>query len=577
MSTDNNIRIYYNGNILTVDDRFSTCTAMATQGDRILAMGSDAELLALKDRAVASYDLYGRTVMPGLNDMHAHMDREGLKTVYPSLAGAKSIEDILARIAELVKAAKPGEWIVTMPIGNPPSYWTPQDELKEKRWPTRWDLDQVSPNNPVYIRPIWGFWRHALPITSIANSRALEVCGINRNTPSPAPSVVIEKDSNGEPTGIFNEDTYMSVVEMTLMRPAGGFTHKDRVAALGRAMDAYVSFGTTSVYEEHGAAGELIAAYRTLRESGPLTVRANLLFSPSWSTVPGADPERLLGSWGAWLGGRGLGDNYLRTSGLYALLEAEGDGGPRSPLENSLRASANPYTGWAGFHYDAGLPRDQLKKVLIAAARNDIRGVALTADVLDIYEEVNRVVPIRDKRWVIGHVSLLTKDEIARMRDLGIVTSTHTNRYIWRTGQKTLNQVGAANEDTISPLANMKEAGVRFCLATDNVPVSLFYPVWQSVARKDRVTGNVIAPSQKISRQDALRAATINGAYLTFEEKEKGSLEVGKLADFVCLNANPMSVAEDDLKELKAEFTVVGGRTVYGDPSLSSAKAEAAQ
>lgn len=325
MSTDNNIRIYYNGNILTVDDRFSTCTAMATQGDRILAMGSDAELLALKDRAVASYDLYGRTVMPGLNDMHAHMDREGLKTVYPSLAGAKSIEDILARIAELVKAAKPGEWIVTMPIGNPPSYWTPQDELKEKRWPTRWDLDQVSPNNPVYIRPIWGFWRHALPITSIANSRALEVCGINRNTPSPAPSVVIEKDSNGEPTGIFNEDTYMSVVEMTLMRPAGGFTHKDRVAALGRAMDAYVSFGTTSVYEEHGAAGELIAAYRTLRESGPLTVRANLLFSPSWSTVPGADPERLLGSWGAWLGGRGLGDNYLRTSGRYVLLEAEGD------------------------------------------------------------------------------------------------------------------------------------------------------------------------------------------------------------------------------------------------------------
>jgi len=107
--------------------------------------------------------------------------------------------------------------------------------------------------------------------------------------------------------------------------------------------------------------------------------------------------------------------------------------------------------------------------------------------------------------------------------------------------------------------------------------VSLFYPVWQSVARKDRVTGNVIAPSQKISRQDALRAATINGAYLTFEEKEKGSLEVGKLADFVCLNADPMSVAEDDLKELKAEFTVVGGRTVYGDPSLSGAKPEAAQ
>lgn len=569
MTNGNDIRVYYNGHILTVDERFSTCTAMATQGDCILATGSDAEMLALADKAVATYNLCGRTVMPGLNDTHAHMDREGLKTVYPSLAGAKSIDDILARIAELVKAAQPGEWIVTMPIGNPPSYWNPQESLKERRWPTRWDLDQVAPNNPVYIRPIWGFWRHTLPLISIANSCALGICGIDRNTVSPAPSVIIEKDGNGEPNGLFTENTYMSVVEMTLMRPSGGFTHKDRVAALARAMSAYNAFGTTSIFEEHGAAGELIAAYRTLREAGPLSVRTNLLFSPSWDAVGDAEPASLLGSWGAWLGGRGLGDNYLRAGGLYTLLE-NNDDGPRSPLENALRASANPYTGWAGFHYDAGLPRDKLKSVLITAARNDIRVAALTSDVLALYEEVNRVVPIRDKRWIIGHLSLLTKDEITRMRDLGIVVTTHTNRYIWRTGQKMLDQVGPATEDTISPLANLRDAGVRFCLATDNVPVSLFYPIWQSVARKERLAGRVIAPSQKIGREDALRAATLNGAYLTFEEKEKGSLEPGKLADFVCLNADPLTVAEDDLKDLKAEFTVVGGRTVYGDPAAAS-------
>ncbi len=562
MKATDDIRLYHNGQVLTLDQRFTRHTAIATQGDRILATGSDAELMALSGKAAETVDLGGGTVVPGLIDTHAHMDREGLKTVYPSLQGATSIENVLERISALVKKARPGDWIVTMPIGNPPSYWSPLDGLKERRWPTRRDLDRVSPNNPVYIRPIWGFWRHKLPLVSIANSMALAVCGITSATPSPAPSVIIEKGTDGEPNGIFVEDTYMSVVELTLLRASGGFTLNDRVDALQRAMTIYNSFGTTSVFEEHGAAGELIAAYRALRDKGPMSVRANLLFSPSWDTVAGVPVDGLLSTWGAGLSGRGLGDDYLRVGGLYALLEQEGDG-PRSPLENRLRASANPYTGWAGFHYDAGLPADRLKQTLIAAARNNIRCAALTPDIIDLYEEVNKVVPIRDKRWIVGHISLLTKDQISKIRDLGLCVTTHTNRYIWRTGAKMVEEVGASNEDMISPLASLRDAGVPFCLATDNVPVSLFYPVWQSVVRKERIEGRVIAPSQRIGREDALRAATINGAYLTFDEKDKGSLEPGKLADFVCLDADPLSVQEDAIKDIAAKFTVVGGRTVY--------------
>jgi predicted amidohydrolase YtcJ len=490
------------------------------------------------------------------------MDREGLKAVYPSLQGASSIDDVLSRIEALVKAAKPGEWIVTMPIGNPPSYWSPLETLKEGRWPTRWDLDQVAPCNPVFIRPIWGFWRHKLPLVSIANSRALEACGIGRTTNSPAPSVTLEKDSTGEPNGIFVENTYMSIVELTLMRPSGGFTRKDRVAALRNSMRAYNSVGTTSIFEEHGAAGELIAAYQSVREAGLLSVRTNLLFSPSWSALGDAPIANLLGTWGAWLGGKGLGDDYLRVGGLYALLEHEEDG-PRSPLENKLRASASPYTGWAGFYYDAGLPREKLRNVLIEAARNDIRCAALSSDVLDLYEEVDRAVPIRDKRWILGHISTLTKEQVSRIRDLGLVVTTHTNRYVWRTGARLLEEVGAARENTIVPLASLRDAGVRVCLATDNVPVSLFYPIWQSVARIDRSTGDVIAPDEKISRADALRAATINGAHLTLEEGKKGSLERGKLADFVVLSDDPLRVDEDRIKDIEAELVVVGGRTVF--------------
>ncbi len=569
MAINDDIRVYRNGQVLTLDRQFTKHSAIATCGNRILATGSDAEMLALPDKTVEIVDLAGRTIIPGLIDAHAHMDREGLKTVYPSLQGATSIDDILQRIEALVKKTPPGEWVVTMPIGNPPSYWSPLDGLKERRWPTRHDLDRVSPRNPVYIRPIWGFWRHKLPLVSIANSAALAVCGIDRKTASPAPSVVIEKDEDDEPNGIFVEDTFMSIVELTLLRPSGGFTKNDRVEALERAMMIYNSFGTTSVFEEHGAAGELIAAYRALRDKGPMQVRANLLFSPSWSMVGDAPVGDLLGTWGAWLAGAGLGDDYLRVGGLYALLEQEGDG-PRSPLENRLRASASPYTGWAGFHFDAGLPRDKLKATLIAAARNNIRCAALTPDIIDLYEEVNRVVPIRDKRWIVGHISTLSKDQIAKIRDLGLCVTTHTNRYIWRTGAKTLQEVGPEQENTISPLADLRDAGVIFCLATDNVPVSMFYPIWQSVARKERTEGRCIAPSQRISREDALRAATINGAYLTFDEDKKGSLEPGKLADFVCLDADPLTVEEDAIKDIAADFTVVGGRMAYRKNEVST-------
>ncbi|MSQ71595.1 MAG: hypothetical protein EXR27_09950 [Betaproteobacteria bacterium] len=221
--------VYHNGQILTVDRRFTICQAMAKRAERIVATGSDAAMLAIALQQARRVDLRGRTLMPGLIDAHAHMDREGLKDRYPTLAGATSIDDILAKIATLAQRSRPGEWIVTMPIGEPPSYWDVPHNLKENRWPTRCELDESAPDNPVYIRPIWGLWRHKLPLVSIANSRALQVCGIGPDAPAPCASVVIERDAAGRPNGIFTEWTFMSVVEMTLMRGAGGFSHEDHV------------------------------------------------------------------------------------------------------------------------------------------------------------------------------------------------------------------------------------------------------------------------------------------------------------------------------------------------------------
>src|SRR5712691_11547760 len=197
--------ILKNGKIITVDAGFSIAQAIAIAGERIVAVGPDAAMAAHTAPWTRVVDLEGRAVVPGLIDGHAHMDREGLKAVHPALGRVRSIRDIQDRIAELARAMRPGEWIVTMPIGDPPYYWDVPDILAEKRWPTRQELDAAAPHNPVFIRSIWGFWRHTPPLVSFANSEALRRAGITRDTVSPVAALVIKKDGNGDPTGVLIE------------------------------------------------------------------------------------------------------------------------------------------------------------------------------------------------------------------------------------------------------------------------------------------------------------------------------------------------------------------------------------
>ena len=549
--------IFHNGKIITVDARFRIAQGVAISGGRFAAVGSDADVRRHAGAATRMIDLKGRTVVPGLVDGHAHADREGLKLVFPALGKVRSIADILDRIAELVRAAKPGEWIVTMPIGDPPTYFDVPDILKEKRFPTRYELDEVAPDNPVYIRSIWGFWRHTKPLVSIANTRALKLAGITRDTPAPLPSVSIEKGADGEPTGIFVEDTLMPVMELTLLRSAPGFTHQDRVRTLPEAMRAYHAFGTTSIFEEHGVSAELMRAYKEVHRAGGLTMRTALVASPDWASMPEGPFERIITGWFGWLSEPTLGDEFLRITGLFVNMEVE--------AENIVRSRAHPYTGWAGFHYHNALPRERLKELLIACARNRIRVTSIRRNMLELFDEVNRVVPIGDLRWVFGHISMLTQDEINRAADLGLAVSTHTNRYIYKEGHLLKQRLGAERENEISPLRSLVDAGVKLSLGTDNVPVSMFYPIWQAVARKSLYTGEVIAPEQKLSREQALRAATVDSAWLTFEEDKKGSIETGKFADLAVLSADPLTVEEDGLKDISSELTVVGGKIVWGN------------
>jgi predicted amidohydrolase YtcJ len=548
--------IAHNGKVITLDAASRVVDAVAVRDGRFVGVGGGAELLRHAGPQTTVIDLKGRAVVPGLIDGHAHLDREGLRSIYPSLAGCRSIDDILQRIAELVRAAEPGAWVVTMPIGEPPFYWDVPECLAEKRWPTRHDLDTVAPNNPVFIRPVWGYWRHDFqPLISVANTKALQLCGITRDTPPPASTVEIQKDTSGEPTGLFLERTLIPMVELTLLRASGGFTHADRVKALRESIDIYHATGTTSVFEGHGVAPEVIGAYQALHADGALTMRADLVFSPSWGAVRDVPFGTMLDGWARWIAGRGLGDDRLRVAGLFTEVIANAE-------ENAVRARAHPYTGWAGFHYDQQLPKEKVVEVMVEAARRDIRIVTIGTNMLPSMDAANRIEPIRDKRWVLSHIGPMSAAEIALTRDLGLVTSTNTNRNIYKYGSQTQKQLGERAGDN-TPLQRLKAAGIPFSLATDNVPTSLFYPVWEVVARKDRTTGELIAPDQALSREDALRAATINGAFLSMSEHEKGSIEMGKLGDFVVLPQDPLTCPEDDLKDLTADLTVVGGRIVH--------------
>jgi predicted amidohydrolase YtcJ len=548
--------ILKNGKVITVDDDFSVVEAIAIARERILAVGMDAAVLAHAGPLTRIIDLGGRAVIPGITDGHAHMDREALRSVFPSLGRVRSIGDIQERIAELARAKQPGEWIVTMPIGDPPYYFDVPDILAEQRWPTRHDLDAVAPNNPVFIRSIWGYWRGTLPLVSCANTAALALAGITRGTVSPLETLEIEKDASGDPTGIFVEHEMVPSAELIWFREAARFTQADRVRALPESARAYHAFGTTGVFEGHGVATEVLRAYKEAHRQGALTMRATLAFSPNWRAIGEDLPlGPFVEAWAGWLGEPALGNEWLKVGGLYVHAGRE--------HADDVRASAAPYTGWAGFYPTHGLPRPRAKELLLQCAANDIRAVMIGSHNLDLYDEVDREIPLNGRRWVLSHIGTFSPRDIERIARMGLIITTHTNNYLYKGLLEHAQRLPRERHAEINPLRSLLDAGVKVALATDNVSVSMFLPIWQAIARTPFQGGEPVAPGQALTRAEALRCATANGAYLTFDEDQRGTLAPGKFADLAVLSADPLSVEETRIADIRSHLTMVGGRIVY--------------
>lgn len=548
--------IITNAKVATLDCDQRVAEAVAITGERFSAVGRATDIRALAGPETRLVDAKGRLLVPGLIDGHAHMDREGLKDRLPSLAGCRSIGEIQDRIRDLARHTPPGEWIVTMPIGEPPFYENVPGCLKEGRVPNRHELDAAAPDHPVYIRAIWGHWRNTLPLVSIANTRALQRVGITRSTLPPAPSIQIDKDhATGEPNGILYEFTFKPLVEKTLLASIPRFTLDDRVQGLMRSMQVYNSFGTTSVFEGHGIAGEVLAAYQDLAQRGPLPVRSVLMFSPAWPSTDIVVVRDMLADWGRWLAGRGMGDHYLRMAGLYT----ESD----YSEENRLRALCGPYTGWAGFNFDACLPEDVMVEMMVEAARLGIRVGSFSPRILELYAKVDRRAPIGGQRWLLEHVGVFSEDEVRQVRDLGLVVQAYSGKWIEQDGEDLRARLGEAGVERVLPMRDLIEAGIHVSLATDNVPPTLLLPIYHVVSRMTD-KGRRLGTSQAISRMDALAAASREGAYLSFEEDVKGTIEPGKFADCALLSEDILTCDESRIASTTSTLTITGGRVVHG-------------
>lgn len=542
------------GQVVTLDQNRSTHTAIAVRDGRILAVGGNEEIGAMAGPKTRIIDLDGQTVIPGFNDAHAHMEREGLKGMRLSLAGARSVEEITARIAATARQRPAGEWIVTMPVGDPPYYFGGPEVLKEKRMPTRQELDDAAPEHPVCIAALFGNWGRPPGYTAL-NTLALRLNAITRTTQPRCRGVEIVKDASGEPTGLIIEHNPRPTVEFDLLGavPRFGFAERRRGAA--ESMRLYNAVGTTSVYEGHGSAPEIISVYRSLWERHELTVRVALTVSPTWEDVAAA--RVAMRDFLSYARGRGFGDSWLRISGVHIAY-----GGDAAVA--AVARAALPNTGWTGFVEQANSKNDFADYCMLAA-EHDLRLNTIVGDqlheVIPIIQTVAERYPLAERRWVIEHIGRARREDLQLLRRLGLAVTTIPVYHLWKGGHWYLDDPEGG--DLVVPHRYMLDLGIPLAAATDNIPYDPLFTLWTLCTRHERVTGRVIGPKQRLSPEDGLRLLTTAGAWLTFEEAVKGPLQPGNLADLAVLSQNPLTAGVDHLKDIECRLTMVNGKIVF--------------
>ena len=539
--------VYRNGTILTMDSGGSQAQALAVRGGTILAVGTDAEVMALADQHTVVTDLRGRTMLPGFIDGHSHFVSAGLMAATqidlssPPVGGVKNIAEIKELIRAKAAETPKGEWIL--------GFGYDDTGLEDKRHPLASDIDEAAPEHPVLLRHVSGH-------LSSCNSLALTKANYTKDTPDPVGGV-IRRDEHGNPNGVLEEPPAREPVFRHIPAP----TEADWMEGIKAACAAYTAKGVTTAQDGFTATGDWNALKRA-HELGLLRNRVQIL--PGVSRMD-------IDTFNTRVSGTPLTADGKISLGAAKLL-ADGS------LQCYTGYLSNPYHKviydlpegpmWRGYPIE---PEQQFIEKVVGLHRQGWQlaihgnGDDAIQMILNAYEEAQKRYPRADARHIVIHCQTVREDQLDRIKRLGVVPSffvVHT--YFW--GDRHYEMfLGQDRAERISPLRSALKRGIPFSNHNDTfvTPIDPLLSVWSAVNRRTS-GGRILGENQTIPVMDALRSVTSWAAYQACEERIKGSLEPGKLADFVILEANPLTVAKETIKDIGISATIVGDEVVYG-------------
>jgi hypothetical protein len=513
-----------NGKIITVDERFTIAEAVATRGDRIVAVGSNRDVSALAGPNTRTIELGGRAVIPGLIDNHMHLLRAG--TTWRREVrwdGIDSRRRALEMIRDKAAATPEGEWIFN--LGG----WTVDQFADDKRPFTRDELDAIAPRHPVLLQA--SYYRGYL------NSRALQLLGLDG---SGGHDAWVLRNSRGRPTGEIEE---AGIRELAAKLPA---PTRDEIEASTRSMFVDLNRAGLTAFGSAGCDTNLLEPYRRWAERGELDVRVFCITGSSANTPEQVDRALPQIASLKLFGGDDYVDHVAFGESVYGplhdpmfLVDSDYGSGQLAEWRRMVTEIAK-----------AGLPLH-----VHANLRDTLSGF------LDQVELVNEQYPIRNLRWVFAHANQLEPSHLERMQALGMYAAVHP----WAVINGGINHAvfGDAAYD-MAPLATIQRSGITWGFGSDGSRANQILPfVTLAWAVTGRMVGGDEVLRQTISREDALIAHTRKNAYLIFREDRLGSIQTGKLADLVVLDRDYLTVPEDEIKDITAVLTIVGGRIVY--------------
>ena len=535
--------VLYNGKIAIADDAFSIYQAVVVNDGKVAAVGGNDLVTAY--RATRVIDLKGRTVIPGFNDTHIHLSGQARRHV--NLAGTKSMAELKQKIAAKAKELGPGEWVTG-------SAWS-EDELQERRRPLRTDLDEAAPQNPVIISRAGGH-------SAVANSLALKLAGVTRDTPNPEGGV-IERDEQGELNGVIRER------QGIVSRLVPQATREELRGSLVQNVRNLLSLGITS-FTLAGTSPDGYKEWEEIyRAHGEELPRATV-------QIRWAVPEGRGGTAVAWGGtermrafGRKTGDGDQRLK--VGAVKISVDGGFTGPAAYTLL----PYKAQPDYRGYLNFTEQQLYE--IAKTSHDLgwqMGLHAIGDgaikmTVDVFERVLRESPRTDHRHYLTHFTVPPPEATLKQMAANHILIAQQPNFTYTLEGRYADNLDGYRLEHNNPVRTPMNHGIFMAFGSDVLPIGPMVGLYAAVTRKG-MSGKVWGADEAVTMPEAIRAYTRNAAYLNFDEQVKGTLEVGKLADMIVLAEDLLTINPSRILGVRVDMTIVGGKVVYERPASTT-------